>query len=597
MPKISHFTRSAIFYFIIVLLVIMIIPFTVLLMVTSVETKEFERDRAAEFLSSNLKIISSTTDSRLYSLETGMTELLFNESFKSAVTKLSPYKTPIEYSDFNAMRTIRKSIRNAAIRSNEIENAYLYCVDAERLFISNINWDPTYNKISLQDTPWYQAFEHNMENQPWNITTSLESDKTILSCYRIIRKYQLPASGIFSINVTPDVILNAITDAGRSTGNTAVVIDSCDNLLYDNLADVDLISAVVERLPKTTNSGTFEVEYKGVSVFAAYLHSDYSGFTYVIFSPLSQIQGATARITRITVLYIVESVLVLLICILLVYCFFFRPIRLLANGMKSFEKGDFLVRMKENRSDEIGLINKRFNKMVEHINTLINENYVNELAKRDIQLKFMQNQINEHFLYNTLDSIHWLSKKHNTPDIGNMIKALANFYRTSLSNGRDFITIGEARDMIGSYLYLQGIRFGDSLSYTINFDDNLKELSVPKHLFLPLIENAISHGIHGKEDGEISVSLTKSKGGMSFSVTDNGRGIEKERLKQIWLHLKSNEVNIDDSFALCNINTQLKLYFGNDDGIQIQTLEGMGTTVCFDIPLKEDNFNGKDDNS
>ncbi|MCL2488975.1 MAG: histidine kinase, partial [Oscillospiraceae bacterium] len=310
-----------------------------------------------------------------------------------------------------------------------------------------------------------------------------------------------------------------------------------------------------------------------------------SGFTYVTFSPLSQIQGATARITRITVLYVVESVLVLLFCILLVYYYFFRPIRLLANGMQRFEKGDFSIRMKENRSDEIGYINMRFNKMAENINTLINENYVNELVKRDIQLKFTQNQINEHFLYNTLDSIHWLANKHNTPDIGGMIKALAHFYRTNLSNGRDSITLGEVAEMIGAYLYLQGIRFGDALRYTIDFDEELKSVSVPKHLFLPLVENAAGHGIRGKPDGEITVSLAKSENGIRFSVTDNGRGIEKERMDEILSHLNSREININDSFALRNINTQLELYFGNTDGIHICTEQGKGTTVWFEVSV------------
>jgi two-component system sensor histidine kinase YesM len=266
--------------------------------------------------------------------------------------------------------------------------------------------------------------------------------------------------------------------------------------------------------------------------------------------------------------------------------------------MRHFEKGDFSIRMKENRSDEIGLINMRFNKMVTRIATLINENYVNELAKRDIQLKLTQNQINEHFLYNTLDSIHWLSNKHNTPDIGNMIKALANFYRTSLSNGKDFITIDEVASMIGAYLYLQGIRFGDSLSYTIHFDEKLKKLSVPKHLFLPLVENAIGHGIRGKADGKITVSLTRTEDSIRYSVTDNGRGIDKERMKEIKSYLESTEVSINDSFALRNINRQLSSYFDSASGVQIQTQIGMGTTVWFDFPFTEEDIaNDKDGNS
>ena len=597
MPKARHFTRSVIFYFIVILLATMTVPFTLVLVATSFETREFERDRAAEYLGSNTQIIASTIDSRLHSIESGLTELLLNNAFRNAVTELPAYKTPIEFSDFLAMRTIRSGILSAAIRSRDIRSVYLYAIEAERLFISNLSWDPAHSKISLHDTPWFQVHVQNEGNHPWNITTALESDETMISCYRVLEKYKHPPAGLLSVNVKLDVVLDTINNAKDGTGNTSVVIDSFGSFLYDDLADADLVAAVIENLPKTSQSGTFELEYDSASVFAAYYISEYSGFTYVQFSPLSQIQGATERIANITVIYVATSVLVLLFCIVLVYYFFFRPIHSLANGMKRFEKGDFSVRMKENRSDEIGLINNRFNKMVENIDTLINENYVNELLKRDIQLKYTQNQLNEHFLYNTLDSIHWLSNKHNTPDIGDMIKALANFYRTSLSNGRDLITIGEVADMISAYLYLQGIRFGDDLTYSINFDDELKHVLVPKHLFLPLVENSIGHGVSGRPDGVISVSLTKSDVGVRFSVMDNGRGIGDERLDEIMSHLKSNEVSLDDSFALRNVNTQLEQYFDNTDGVQIDTINGIGTTVWFDMYPEEGSTNDEDGNS
>ncbi|MCL2489029.1 MAG: cache domain-containing protein, partial [Oscillospiraceae bacterium] len=278
MPRSRRFTKSAIFYFIVVLLATMTVPFIFLLLTTSVETQKFERDRAAEVLSNNLSIISSTTNNRLRLIEAGMTELLLNNAFTAAAAGISPYKAPIEYPDFKAMQTIKDGIRNTAVRSNDIENVYLYCMDAERLFVSNINWDPTYHKISLQNTPWFQTYSQHAGKYSWHITAALESDHTILSCYRILGGYQHPPSGLLSVNVNPGMILNTVKEVEYGAGNTSVVIDARGRLLYDPSADADLVAAVVERLPEESRSGTFEVIYQGASVFTAYLYSEYSGF-------------------------------------------------------------------------------------------------------------------------------------------------------------------------------------------------------------------------------------------------------------------------------------------------------------------------------
>ncbi len=339
MPSRHRFTKSIILRFVTILLIIMIVPFVILLLITISETQKAERDRATEFLTSNLKIISSTTDNLLSSIETGQTELLLNTSFTKAVTNLQPYSERVEYPDFKAVQAIKRSIRGAAIKNDAIETVYLYCVEADRLFISSINWDPAYNQISLEGSGWVQSYENNTQNYPWSITSALESGKAILSCYRIIEQYQQPLTGLLSINVAPDVVLGTINKAELGAGSMAFVTDAYGNLLHDSAADAGVVACVAGNLPPASTSGTFDVSYNGESIFAAYLYSEYSGFTYVAFSPLSQIQSATARVSNLTVWYVVESILVLIICILLVYYFFFRPIRSLANGMQRFEKG------------------------------------------------------------------------------------------------------------------------------------------------------------------------------------------------------------------------------------------------------------------
>ncbi|MDR0518764.1 MAG: sensor histidine kinase [Clostridiales Family XIII bacterium] len=592
-----RFTKSIIFRFTTILLLLVMTPFTILLANASSELRNTERERAAEFLYSNLQIISSTTDSLLGSVEAVQTEMLLNTQFTSAVRHLSSYDERDEYADFKAVQTIKRVLAEASVRSDEIESVYLYCADAHRVFVSNANYSPQYNDYRAEGSVWYRSYANNTEQTPWNITTALDSADTLLSCYRIIEEYGKPLSGLFSINMTPDVILDTVREANLGQSSIYFVVDSYGNVLKEPLAAESSIAHVKNAVPKGGMGGSFNLAYEGKELFVSYLKSGYSDLTYVVFAPLNEIQTSAGRLNWLLGWFIALSILVLLLCTILVYFYFYHPIRNLANGMKRFETGDFSVRMPTKRSDEIGLINRQFNDMTDNIDTLIRENYINELAKRDIQLRYTQNQINEHFLYNTLDSIHWLARRHGVDEIAKMIQALANFYRTSLSSGKDIIHAGQVERMIGDYLYIQSMRLGETFTYSCDFDLGLADIDVPKDVFLPLVENAIVHGINGREKGHVSVLLTEEKGFMRFSVKDDGNGIDSVRLWEIRRHLASDEIRIEDSFALRTVNKQLSLFFDASDGIHIKTALGKGTTVWFDMPFQTKEYPCKGDAS
>ncbi len=587
----KHFLKnSVILHFISLLLVFMIIPFTVLLISTSQKVREIEHERADEYLSGNLNIISITADHVLKGLEAHHTDMLLNTPFVRAIERLEAYEKRDEYTDYLSVRTIKDVLVETSVRDNNIYSTYLYCLDARRMFISSINWDPAFNNCDMTDTAWYIAYERRLIHQPWCLTTALEDGETqILSHYRVIQNYRQPLKGLLSINIKTDVLTNMLNDIDLGDGGACFILDASGNVLYDkNEGFGEMITYAASQVPLDKDSGSLDIEYEDSTIFLSFLKSEYSGFTYVAFAPLSQIQSATSRVTSLTVWYAVESVLLILLSIILVYVYFYKPIRLLANGMQRVQTGDFKARMPVKRNDEIGLINRKFNEMTINIESLIEKNYISELAKRDIQLKLIQNQINEHFLYNTLDSIHWLAKQHGVPKLSKLISALANFYRLSLSYGKDQISVKNVFKLITYYLYIQKIRLGDALTYETQFDDSLLNLRISKYLFIPLVENAIVHGIHGCENGHINVSLLRTNQNARFTVSDNGNGITPSRLRKIRQSLHSDNLDAEDSFALRNINLQLEMDYGVKEGIHIETSVGKGTTVWFDIPIDKE---------
>ena len=148
------------------------------------------------------------------------------------------------------------------------------------------------------------------------------------------------------------------------------------------------------------------------------------------------------------------------------------------------------------------------------------------------------------------------------------------------------ITIQNLFCMIDSYLQIQKILLGERLSYEINISQELFPVLVPKYIFIPLVDNAIQHGIKGFEDGVVCVVMEKKTDSIRFKVTDNGHGIDHERYIEILNALQKNDPEDTDCFALKNLNAQLILFYENYKGIHIDTKEGYGTSIWFDLPIK-----------
>ena len=224
--------------------------------------------------------------------------------------------------------------------------------------------------------------------------------------------------------------------------------------------------------------------------------------------------------------------------------------------------------------------------MAANIQKLIEENYASKINFKEAQLKNLQDQVNEHFLYNTLDSIHWLARKENAAQASQMVFALANFYRISLSAGNDIIPVRDVVNMITNYLYIQKLRMKDAVSYHVSCDPSLDDALMPKRLLQPLIENALVHGLkdHGKPL-EIRVLLEKTSDNIRVSVADNGSGFTEERLKQVQEQLGPSCAAANQSFALKTIQSQILLYYNINYCINIESAPGKGALVWFEVPV------------
>lgn len=251
---------------------------------------------------------------------------------------------------------------------------------------------------------------------------------------------------------------------------------------------------------------------------------------------------------------------------------------------------------------EINIMAGDFNNMLDEIDDLthrlIETNtrlYEAELAKTQSELEYLKSQINPHFLYNTLESIKGIAVDEGSGNIFNMTKSLGQIFRYSIK-GTDIVILNDELNMIKSYLYIQKIRFENRLNIDYEFDSNILQCKIPKMILQPVVENAIYHGIEPKVgQGHLSIGGYLSSEKLIVFIKDDGVGIDKENLELIRknLEVKNNmkfysENTVSSSnIGLINVNNRIRLTYGNEFGIKVESQNGNGTSVILNLPVQE----------
>ena len=587
MKRLRLRSNSVIVRFASIMLVALALPVSIIMLLAAGRLSALERENAHQYLGSNLKTVSATVDQVLQNLEFSHVSVFQDRQFLSGIKLLSPYDIREEYSDYKNSTGIRNCIGRVAVANNYIHSIYIYSFTAERFFSSKTNWDPKFNHFNGAGVDWLETHILGNSSSPWHITKMVEEDRTILSSYREIWVFgnERPI-GLLSVNIDATDITRMLTDVAPSGLVASLLTDSNGKIISPQSNRDDTLQEVIAHMPSGFTEGYFEFNLDGRDIFASYYTSPYSGFKYIIATPLDQIQTSTPVITQLIAVLLCLLVLLAILAMLLVRFFFYIPITSLVSAMTRLQSGDFTTQLPGSRTYEFDYINSNFNRTVESISNLINENYANKLIYKEAQLRNLQTQINEHFLYNTLDSIHWLAKMENAAKACDMVFALSNFYRLSLSFGQDIIPVRSVLKMLENYLYIQKFRMRDNLSYKMTCDPSMLDEQILKNLLQPIVENAIIHGITGSErPGQIDIVFARVGNLMRISVSDNGKGFTDDALHSVRQQLDFRDPYHGHSFALKAIQSQLQIFYGLDIRIEIDTVYGQGTTVSIELPL------------
>lgn len=252
----------------------------------------------------------------------------------------------------------------------------------------------------------------------------------------------------------------------------------------------------------------------------------------------------------------------------------------LRANMKEVEKGNMEIMVKSNNEDEVGALIRGFGKMILQIKTLIEDVYESRLIQKDYEMKALQAQINPHFLYNSLSLINWMALEADQEKISKITLSLSMFYRTALNKGKNILLVRDEIKNIESYLDIQLMMHDYEFDVDIQVNNDILEYKILNLILQPLIENAIHHGIDLKTNGRgcIKIIGKKENDEILLIVLDNGVGMSKEQAESIL----TNKTN---GYGVKNVNERIKLYYGEQYEMKIESQIGIGTRIIITIPI------------
>ncbi len=264
-----------------------------------------------------------------------------------------------------------------------------------------------------------------------------------------------------------------------------------------------------------------------------------------------------------------------------------NPLQRLCQVTERIARGEFTVKARIDTQDEIRVLSDSVDDMAEKLHIMVNQIKEDERKMRHAELRLLQEQINPHFLYNTLDTIVWLIEGNDPDKAVNMVVSFSEFFRLVLSKGKEFITIREEEMHIRSYLEIQQVRYRDILEYDIHIDPELYPFRILKLTLQPLVENALYHGIKYKRaKGRVSIIGKREGNLIRFMVEDNGVGMEAEELEKLRREIMRPCQETEKGFGLANVNERIRMNFGMQYGMRIDSVKNEGTRVSITIPME-----------
>jgi two-component system sensor histidine kinase YesM len=543
-------------------------------------------NRAIENAENNSNTIRNRLEEVL-NLTTKVSDLAYSDEKLISILK-NRYQTYGEvintYSNYPVLRNYLKYYR-------ELSSITVY-VDNDTI-LGNTEILRVSDKVRNED--WYKKAVSNSGKIAWRYTTDEFTGHEYLSLIRSIKDNNGVLVGVLVININPSILNDLIS---TEPDNNMILLDG-EVISLKNSYQIDK----KQLLKYNTQSNEINVLKTKFNDKDSYLILNSfkiektleNNFKVVTVLPIAQITDQTNKVIINSIIAITATIILAIIMIIYFSKNISNRIDLLRREMHRVVNGDFYIMTKIDGNDEIGQLYDDLNIMVESINKLINEVYLGEIQKEQLKLrqkeaefKMLANQINPHFLYNTLETIRMKAFCNGDKEIADIVKKLGKIMRRNLEVSGKEVTLKSELELIEGYLQIQSMRFEGMVSYEMNIEDNIdtESYKILPLLLQPVVENAFIHGLEEKRNkGTIIINIFIKEKLLIVKICDDGVGIKLERLQEINKRLDCFEENNGKSIGLMNVNQRIKMYYGGEYGMKIESEFGKGTIVTLFLPI------------
>lgn len=438
--------------------------------------------------------------------------------------------------------------------------------------------------MNISHEKWYQEFMKSDE-----MFTVLPLHKTnateVFSVIRKLRSYEdMKVNGIVRIDMKKR-LLDEICSKTRMKQDTVMLFDKNRKMFYSfgNYPEKNVIKMLEETIYPGT--GSFQIHPQGERLNVSQLYSPYLDMYIAYLVPQDVLMKDLNFLGRIAVFLVLLGGGLGIGLAIGSARVMSRGVSKVMEGMRQAEAGNLDVEIQVEGNDEIGIIAEGLNHMVKQMKILLEEKAQIEIKKKEADMMMLQRQIRPHFLYNTLDGIRMKALLNQDMDTADMIEKLSLLLRRTTDIKTDYVTVQEELEYVRYYIELQNIRFRYKFQLMQDIPEPIKNLTIPKFSLQPLIENAVHHGLEKRrQNRQIRIEAREEDGIVFIVVKDNGQGINRERLEEIRQTLNQPDMRESEHIGLNNINIRLKLLYGKEYGLSIDSEEGKGTILTLRLP-------------
>lgn len=538
------------------------IPVFIIFLVSLYLMRGVLRENSTENINSYLYQATASLDGEIKIYDNLSSYISFNQS----ISQVLNYDYESVYNMYDQFVTVMDPLLSSLMYFHDEVNRVTIYIDK-----NVVKHGTTLAPMSeISDKEWCKEALSDNDNH-WYVDMD---KKQVFSVSRLALLNRLGIDGVLFINVDYDKAFEAfsqtiLNDYGLfitdKNGNLIYELSQYDQSNKDYALTFDEFKEVV---------ADHSDKYKIITQDSAA-----TGWKIWFYKPDSFMISSTTPIIWIGTISIIVCVAAAVVCTVATSRFVTRRIVKIQKCMKEVENGNLNVNIPVDGNDEISDLTRGFDAMVLRLDMLINAVYDSRLKEKEYEMKALQAQINPHFLYNTLSLINWKAIEADAVDISKITLALSSFYRTSLNKGKNVMSIKDEIDNMRSYLTIQQMMHDGDFDAVVDIEDGILQYNTLNLILQPLIENAIDHGIDLNTGvrGVITITGRGTEDEIILTVEDNGVGMTKEQADKI--------ITKDSKgYGVRNVNERIKLYYGEQYELKIESEIGKGTKVIVHFP-------------